>query len=233
MCHFLILSYATFGHCCKRIKTLRSVRSLSDPKQQGKNWSIYLGQQIFLTWKGRARAVGPGQSFHQRKASHSQFVGWSRSLLKREVESRKGEEPQSKKANPSENLDHFLLFLGLVFLCLTCCMSTTVSAIMEKKRNFSLNKHLRATAMKRPWEVGRWRRPACSALPWVANWEWLALRKGFVFLGEDEGQLSINLCKLRNEAVPSDSPRAFGLRRISWDVSSCVSFQPLQNGDSS
>lgn len=155
------------------------------------------------------------------------------SVSAREVESRKGEEPQSKKANPSENLDHFLLFLGLVFLCLTCCMSTTVSAIIEKKRNFSLNKHLRATAMKRPWEVGRWRRPACSALPRVANWEWLALRKGFVFLGEDEGQLSINLCKLRNEAVPSDSPRAFGLRRISWDVSSCVSFQPLQNGDSS
>lgn len=147
-------------------------------------------------WHGKAEPeqLAPGSPFIRGK--HLSFCWlinlWSRSLVKRDVESRKGEESQGKKANPSENLDHFLLFLQLVFLCLTCCLSTTVSAIMEKK-NFSLNKHLRATAMKRPWEVGRWRRPACSALSRVANSEWLALLKGFVFLGEDKGQLSINL----------------------------------------
>lgn len=149
MCHFLILSYATFGHCCKQIKTLRSVRSLSDPKQQGKKLVNLPGSTAFSDMERQSQSSWPWavpSSEESISLSVCWLINfWSQSLLKREVESRKGEESQGKKANPSENLDHFLLFLGLVFLCLTCCMSTTVSAIMEKK-NFSLNKHLRATA---------------------------------------------------------------------------------------
>lgn len=71
------------------------------------------------------------------------------------------------------------------------------------------------------------------APPWVANSGQLALLRGFVFLGEDEGQLSISLCKLRNYMPPSDSACASGLCGTSWDVSPCALVQLLQNGDSS
>lgn len=69
--------------------------------------------------------------------------------------------------------------------------------------------------------------------PRVANSGQLALLRGFVFLGEDEGQLSTSACKLRNYMLPSDSACAFGPCRTSCDVSPCASVQLLQNGDSS
>lgn len=64
----------------------------------------------------------------------------------------------------------------------------------------------------------------------VENSGCLALLKGFVFLEDDGGELSLNPCKLRVEVIPSNSPGAFGLCRISWDVSPCVSPFKVETG---
>lgn len=95
-------------------------------------------------------------------------------------------------------------------------------------KSFSLHKPARGTEKEQnPGEVEEE-----EALPLlrVENSGCLALLKGFIFLGDDGGELSLNPCKLRVEVIPSNSPGAFGLCRISWDVSPCVSPFKVETG---
>lgn len=146
---------------------------------------------------------------------------WSRILIKREVGSRKWEVSQGRKANPFENLGHFLLFLGPVLLCLMCRMSTTMSANTEKRVFLWINIW---EQVQRGKGHERWKRKktclCCSSMG--GKFRTAGTAEG-LFLGEDEGQLSISLCKLRNYMLPSDSACASGLRGTSWDVSLCLS----------
>ena len=128
---------ATFGHSCTWIKTLRSVRSLSDPKQQGKKLAHLPGSTDISDMERQSQGSWARAIPSVEESVSLSFCWlmnlWSRTLVKKEVETRKGEVSQGKKSNLSKSRDQYLLFLGLGLLCVTCSMSTTMSGTMEKR----------------------------------------------------------------------------------------------------
>lgn len=126
MCHFLILSYATFGHCCTWAKSLRSLRSSQHPYSRKITGQFSWVNRYF--WHRRAE---PGQSPRWGQASPPRFACWpihSLGLCPGERLRLGREMSQGSKSNTSDKLDRCLLFLGLALLCLTRWMSAPEAA---------------------------------------------------------------------------------------------------------
>lgn len=85
MCHFLILSYATFGHCCTWAKSLRSLRSSQHPYSRKITGQFSWVNRYF--WHRAVPSVGAGISSLFCLPTHPQ--PWA--LPRREVETRKGD----------------------------------------------------------------------------------------------------------------------------------------------